>query len=199
LQSIAQRTFHLVPQIETTTKCKPTICIACRRGCHETCRLTHECQAVALQERAVADDQKPKLTYTKDVKRKSDHDGVAAEEPAQTKRRIEAGEMLDGELPVQAIECNPSAPSSGSTASDLKVGDHVITKATKSKDKFNEKKAVIVSVLSRAYKVKLLDGPEKNTEKQFAKNMVDLFVEVSPSIVTQTKAELASELFGTVH
>jgi hypothetical protein len=136
------------------------------------------------------------------MKRKSDRDGAAAEEPDPSKRRIEGVdgvEMLDGELPALAVECNPSAPSSDSTASDLKVGDHVITKATKAKDKFNEKKAVIVSVLSRAYKVKLLDGPEKNTEKQFAKNMVDLFVEVSPSAVAQSKAQLASELFGTVH
>ena len=99
-------------------------------------------------------------------------------------------------LPAPVVEDNPSAPSSDSTASDLKVGDHVITKATKSKDKFNEKKAVIVSVLSRAYKVKLLEGTEKNTEKQFAKHMVDLFVEVSPATVAQTRAEMADELFG---
>ena len=183
----------------TTTKCKPTIGIACRRGCQETCRLTHERQAVALQERAAIEDKKQKLTEAKDVKRKPDRDGAAAEEPDQTKRRIEADDgvqMLDGELSAPVVEGNPSAPSSDSTASDLKVGDHVITKATKSKDKFNEKKAVIVSVLSRAYKVKLLEGTEKNTEKQFAKNMVDLFVEVSPATVPKYKVKMADELFG---
>ena len=109
------------------------------------------------------------------MKRKSDRDGAAAEEPDQSKRRIEADDgvqMLDGELPAPAVEGNPSAPSSDSAASDLKIGDHVITKATKSKDKFNEKKGIIVNVLSRGCKVMLLEGTEKNTEKQFAKNMV---------------------------
>ena len=136
------------------------------------------------------------------MKRKPDRDGAAAEEPDQTKRRIEADDgvqMLDGELPALVVEGNPSAPSSGNTASDLKVGDHVITKATKSKDKLNEKKGVIVNVLSRGYKVMLLEGTEKNTEKQFAKNMVDLFVEVSSATVAQTRVQTADELFGQVH
>ena len=148
---------------------------------------------------AAIEGKKQKAAEAKDTKRKSDRDGAAAEEPDPSARRIEVVdgvEMLDGELPAPAVECNPSAPSSDSTASDLKIGDHVITKATKSKDKFNEKKGVIVNVLSRGYKVMLLEGTEKNTEKQFAKKMVDLFVEVSPATVPKDKVKMADELFG---
>ena len=67
----------------------------------------------------------------------------------------------------------------------LVVGQHVITTAAKRKQAFDQKKAEIVSVLSKKVRVCMLEGEEKGSMKEFLHSAIRL-VEPKPVAVPQS-------------
>ncbi len=83
-----------------------------------------------------------------------------------------------------------------SSIEEFAVNDFVMTASGKEKLKYNGHKAQIVKILSRTYKVLLLEGPMKDTEKEYAKAQIKPWVVVKVEDPAKSKADMVKEMFG---
>ena len=73
-----------------------------------------------------------------------------------------------GALPSAAPKKSAALPS----AAAIKDGDIVIGRATKHKDKFDEKRCKVVAVQAQHYKVEILEGPAKGETHKYLHRLV---------------------------
>ena len=93
-----------------------------------------------------------------------------------------AGEPASVVLPAVAAANDQPAPPQ-----PISVGDIVLGRATKFKEKFNNVHGKVITVLSTHYKVELLEGAAKGETHKYIKNCVRL-VPPKPSIIADVQA-----------
>ena len=119
----------------------------------------------------------------------------AADVTAEAHASAHESEEASAEGSAHAAAHAPHAAAAASAhasahATSFKEGDIVRGIATKNKDKFHMQKCIINAVLSRHYKVELLEGTAKGTTHRYLHAMVEALKDEKPTELVFIEKEL---------